>query len=118
MSPLLRSVALELRRVALDSEHATGYFPAIYFRETSEIACELMYTTGDALENVESLVRVFADRYLDAVSAPSARPQSWQACWDVAEDSRLLIVQQLLIGVDAHVNLDLPQALAAVAEER
>ena len=45
------------------------------------------------------------------------RPKCWQASWDVAKDGNLLIVQQLLLGINAHVNYDLPQALLAVISD-
>ena len=56
----------------------------------------------------------FASRYLSACNQTIPRPRCWQATWDVAEEN-LLIVQHLLLGINAHVNFDLPQSVAAVA---
>jgi hypothetical protein len=39
-------------------------------------------------------------------------------CWNVGADPRLLIVQHLLLGINAHVNYDLPRAVVEVADER
>ena len=42
-------------------------------------------------------------------------PGCWQAASDVAGDGRLMIVQHLLLGINAHVNHDLPQVVVALA---
>ena len=59
----------------------------------------------------------FASRYTRAWRQEIPRPRCWQASWDVADDGNLLIVQHLLLGINAHVNYDLPQAAAAAARE-
>ena len=59
----------------------------------------------------------FASRYTRTWRQEIPRPRCWQATWDVADDGSLLIVQQLLLGINAHVNYDLPQATAEVARE-
>ena len=38
-------------------------------------------------------------------------PGCWRAAFDVAGDCRLMIVQHLLLGINAHVNHDLPQVV-------
>ena len=45
-----------------------------------------------------------------------AAPGCWRAAFDVAGDGDLLIVQQLLLAINAHVNFDLPQVVVAVAD--
>jgi hypothetical protein len=63
-----------------------------------------------------SFVEGFAGRYLDADREPATASACWRAAFDVAADGDLLIVQQLLLGINAHVNFDLPQAVVAVAD--
>ncbi len=45
------------------------------------------------------------------------RPRCWQASWDVAGDASLLIVQHLLLGINADVNHDLALAVVEVADQ-
>jgi hypothetical protein len=67
---------------------------------------------------MEKLDVVFAGRYLDAMSAFQAEGKP-SLCWKealhgCADDSRL-ILQHLLAGINAHINLDLGVASAQVS---
>ncbi len=64
---------------------------------------------------MDEFITEFAARYLKACNEPAARARCWQACWDVSQDGKLLIVQHLLLGINAHVNYDLPQTVAGIA---
>jgi hypothetical protein len=59
----------------------------------------------------------FADLYLTAAEDRVDAARCWRASWDVGGDQRLLIAQHLLLGINAHVNYDLPQAVVATADE-
>jgi hypothetical protein len=65
---------------------------------------------------VEEWDVVFADLYLDALRAFRADPPSAPRPWRVAftAGSGLPPVAHLLLGMNAHINYDLPQALVAV----
>lgn len=60
---------------------------------------------------VEHLLRRFADYYFAALDAyereAASAPQVWQAAFRAAQGERLLAVQNLLLGVNAHINYDL-----------
>ena len=43
--------------------------------------------------------------------------RAWRATWDVADDCDLLIVQHLLLGINAHVNHDLGRVVVELADE-
>ncbi|HEX2038169.1 MAG TPA: DUF5995 family protein [Acidimicrobiales bacterium] len=105
----IAETAEELRAIALASDDASGYFPALYARVTSRVA---------AAGFAEDLAVVFASYYTRAFHRQIERPRCWQATWDVAGDRRLLIVQHLLLGINAHVNHDLPLAVVDVARRR
>jgi hypothetical protein len=113
---MIQDVATELRTVAKSADDAAGYFPALYSHVTTQIARSIEqgeFADGDRM-NV--FATEFASRYLRAFKREITRPRCWQATWDVADEG-LLIVQQLLLGINAHVNYDLPQSVAAVARE-
>jgi hypothetical protein len=50
----------------------------------------------------------FAARYFATQAAPASACGCWRSTFDVAADQRLLIAQQLLLGITAHVNFGLP----------
>lgn len=104
----ITETAEELRAIALAADDASGYFPALYSRVTTRIA-----EAGIA----ERLGVTFASYYVRAFRREIERPRCWQATWDVAGDGNLLIVQHLLLGINAHVNHDLPSAVVDTARE-
>jgi hypothetical protein len=108
----------ELRAAALAADDASGYFSAMYARVTDRVrrsAAEGEF--GDAAGMIR-FARSFAGWYLRPRSGTSPVPRSWRAAWDVADDRRLLIVQHLLLGINAHVNHDLGQVVVELADER
>jgi hypothetical protein len=108
----------ELRSIALGADDASGYFPAMYARVTQRI--DLAAASGDFGDGgrMTEFARAFAGWYLRPRSGAPPVPGSWQAAWDVAGDGRLLIVQHLLLGINAHVNHDLAHVVVALADER
>src|SRR5258708_19731590 len=67
---------------------------------------------------MERLDIVFASRYLDALAQFQAGRQptrSWAVALEATSDPFPLILQQLLAGMNAHINLDLGIATAQVA---
>ena len=62
----------------------------------------------------------FANLYREALEAyDDGRleqvPKAWRACFDAAGAGRGLVLQDMLLGVNAHVNNDLPLALQRVS---
>ena len=106
----------ELRSIALDAHDAAGHFPAMYSRVTAAVAEGIAGGRFEDPARMERFVVRFAARYLAArTDAPA--PGSWRAAFDVAGDRRLLVVQHLLLGINAHVNFDLPQVVVELADE-
>lgn len=112
---VIRDARDELREIALGCDDAAGYFPALYARVTDQIARSIDAGTFDDGERMDNFATDFATRYTAAFRDTIPRPGCWQASWDVAGDDRLLIVQHLLLGINAHVNYDLPQTVVAIA---
>jgi hypothetical protein len=92
-----------------------AYFAVLYRRVTARVKEELGTGFFDDPERIARLDVIFADRYLDAVAqvdrgdAPTA---SWALTFDAGHRRRPLILQHLLIGINAHINLDLGIAAA------
>jgi hypothetical protein len=107
----------DLRELALDAEDAAGFFPALYVRVTEGIAAGIRDGQFENPERMARLIDAFAARYIGARTGQIPVPDSWQATWDVAGDSGLLIVQHLLLAASAHINHDLPEAVVEIAPD-
>lgn len=95
-----------------------GYFAALYRKVTAKVKEGIESGFFDDGPRMEKLDVVFASRYLDALALyeGGGRPtESWQVAFDAAPRSRYLILQQLLVGINAHINLDLGIAAAEIA---
>jgi hypothetical protein len=95
-----------------------GYFPALYKRVTVAVADGIARGRFDDGPRMERLDVVFANRYLDAYDAYAAgRPvtRSWALAFDAARRREHVVLQHLLLGMNAHINLDLGIAAAEVA---
>jgi len=62
----------------------------------------------------------FANLYREALEAydggrVEAVPKAWRLCFDAARSAAGLVLQDMLLGVNAHVNHDLPLALTQVS---
>jgi hypothetical protein len=109
---MIQETAAELRAIAESCTDARGYFPALYSRVTSQISESMSAGAFADGDRMNAFATGFAVHYTSVWKHVTAPPRCWQASWDVAGDDRLLIVQHLLLGINAHVNYDLPQAAA------
>ncbi|HLJ27037.1 MAG TPA: DUF5995 family protein [Candidatus Angelobacter sp.] len=95
-----------------------GYFAALYRRVTRSVKegiDEGKFQNGPLMEKLDV---TFANRYLTAYEqfrSGQATTLSWRLAFRSASAWYPLIVQQLLTGINAHINLDLGIAAAAVA---
>jgi hypothetical protein len=100
---------------AWDQRSRTGYFAALYRRVTQSVKDGISqghFQNGPLLEKLDV---VFANRYLQALEQFRAGQQptlSWQVAFQAASHWYPLVVQQLLGGMNAHINLDLGVAAA------
>ncbi len=95
------------------SESRAGYFAALYRRVTATVLAEI--DSFDDPERMTLLDVNFAGRYLDAHAAWQAgqRPsRAWQVAFQATRDPQPIILQHLLLGMNAHINLDLGIACA------
>jgi hypothetical protein len=92
------------------------YFLATYRRTTIAVHKALQADHFLDSEWVERWDVVFADLYLDALeqwNADRTPPAPWKAAFEVAGDRRVPPLRHVLLGMNAHINYDLPQALVA-----
>jgi hypothetical protein len=97
-----------------------GVFPAMYRTVTAAVR-DAVRTGGffDDDERIEHLTVVFAGRYFEAYDRYRSREEAAR-CWAVAFETaesphRRMILQHLLLGMNAHINLDLGLATFSAA---
>jgi hypothetical protein len=70
---------------------------------------------------MEKLDVVFAKRYIDAYYAwqkGEAVTKSWQKAFEISNNYWPIVLQHLLVGMNAHINLDLGIAAAEVSKNK
>jgi hypothetical protein len=90
---------------------------ATYLRTTRAVAADIAAGAFDDPAWTERWDVAFAQLYLDALeqwSASGSAPGPWQEAFAAMTGPRLPTVRHVLLGMNAHVNYDLPQALLAV----
>lgn len=117
MDEVLAALDVVVDRAEADGDRA-GYFAALYRRVTRAVKAGI---AAGRFENGERLARLdvaFARRYLDAQDAyrtGGAMTRSWRVAFGAVTNPLPLVVQQLLAGINAHINLDLAIASVAVS---
>lgn len=95
-----------------------GLFAALYRRVTVEVKGRMAKGQFVDAERMERLDTQFANRYLEAYArhrAGEAPSRAWAAAFAAREDARLIVLQHLLLGMNAHILLDLGVTTAAIA---
>ena len=114
MDELIARMAALLELLQADGDQRR-YFHATYQRTTIAVAGEIKRGGFADAEWVERWDVAFADLYLDALEASLAGRRPARP-WDIAfgAPANLPALRHVLLGMNAHINYDLPQALLAV----
>jgi hypothetical protein len=100
---------------AREQNSRLGFFAALYRKVTIRVRYGIHAKEFRDGERMERLDVIFANRYLEAFARhrnglePSA---SWQFTFESSGMWQPLILQHLLLGINAHINLDLGVAAA------
>ncbi len=92
-----------------------GYFAALYRNVTINVREGILAGSFEDGARMERLDVMFANRYLDALERyrrgeePS---KCWRTSFRAAESWHPIVLQHLLLGINAHINLDLGVAAA------
>jgi hypothetical protein len=111
-------VLAELEAIIEESKekgHRAGYFASLYHLVTSKVKEGIQRSDFEDGSRMERLDVLFANRYLAAHhqwrnNLPLT--DSWRTAFQAAEKGGRLVIQHLLLGINAHINLDL--GIAAV----
>src|SRR5689334_2394225 len=114
-------VLTELDQIILrarNEKSRLGYFATLYRNVTIKVKQGIASGFFEDSDRMEKLDVTFAGRYLTAIEryrAQKKTSQCWIAAFETANRWSPIIVQQLLIGMNAHINFDLGIAAQAVA---
>lgn len=103
---------------SLENNDPLGYFAALYQKVTVKVKEGIQHNYFEDGPRMEQLDIVFAKRYIDAwvawkINEPVT--QSWEKAFTLATKKSPLVLQHLLIGMNAHINLDLGIAAVEVS---
>lgn len=104
---------------AKSEESPLGYFAALYYNMTLAVRDAVLNGEFENGSRMEQLDVIFARRYFDAFDTWQAggNPSwSWQIAFESAQEDQLTVMQHLMLGMNAHINLDLGIAAANVRQ--
>lgn len=100
---------------SLDNKSPLGYFPSLYKQVTARVKEGVEQEEFADNHRMERLDVAFANRYLEAFAAyleNGTLTKSWQLTFDAQQQWWPLVLQHLMVGMNAHIHLDLGIAAA------
>ncbi|MEM7372617.1 MAG: DUF5995 family protein [Bacteroidota bacterium] len=100
---------------SLEHQSRLGYFPVLYQSVTKAVKTGIAENRFSDGARMEKLDVIFANRYLEAFHQYQSRKKPskvWAVAFDSARKSYLPVLNHLLLGINAHINLDLGIAAA------
>jgi hypothetical protein len=108
----------EIVKQAEQNSGREGYFAALYKKVTLAVSDKIKEKFFDDNERMEKLDVVFANRYLEAYQQyKSGKPcsASWQLAFAATRSWKPMVIDHLVMGMNAHIGLDLGIAAATIA---
>ena len=95
------------------------FFPAVYRATTARVKAGIEKGKFADGARMARFVTTFANRYLAALDGTGGSGSGPARCWQVAFDAGVrphtMILQHVLVGMNAHINYDLPLVVLTVA---
>ena len=110
----------EIIQNSIRDNDPNGYFPALYQQVTIKVKEGIKNNIFENSHRMQKLDVVFAKRYIDGYKNwKNGQPltQSWEKAFKLAENSNAIVLQHLLMGMNAHINLDLGIAAAEISNQ-
>jgi len=104
---------------SIQNERTFGYFAALYLKVTKQVKIGIANHVFENGPRMEKLDVIFAKRYIDAYynyQQNNTITTSWKKAFSIDDNYWPIVLQHLLIGMNAHINLDLGIAAAQVSE--
>jgi hypothetical protein len=106
---------------SIRTNNTLGYFAVLYRNVTISVKNGIKNNHFDNGPRMEKLDVIFAKRYIDAYYAWQRNEvvtKSWQKAFEISNSYWPIVLQHLLIGMNAHINLDLGIAAAQVSKNQ
>jgi hypothetical protein len=87
-----------------------GYFAILYRQVTRRVRDGILAGEFEDNPRMEVLDVLFAKRFIDAYEGwvqSQAITESWRLAFEASKSTKHLVLQHLLLGINAHINLDL-----------
>ncbi len=110
---VLKELDLIINR-SVEENDFMGLFAYVYRRTTAEIRQGIIDEQFNNKARMELFDVIFAKLYIDAYKGGGQPSFSWLVCFELRNE-RISITQHILMGMNAHINLDLGIAAASVA---
>ena len=101
------------------NNNRAGYFAVLYHKVTCKVKDYINNKDFEDGIRMEHIDVAFASRYLGAFYSWVAGKQttdSWRVAFDAVSKNTPLVLQHLLLGINAHINLDLGVATALIMD--
>lgn len=105
-------------RIAQQRKERVGYFAALYRQATLEVWRGIQRGRFDDGQRMDRFGTAFANRYFAAFAAWQSGgepPRCWREAFELTRQHGTIILQHVLMGVNAHINGDLAAAAAEAA---
>lgn len=118
----INEVIAALDNIILEAENnneTAGFFAALYRKVTIKVKQGIANNEFEDGPRMEKLDVIFANRYLNAYTAWKNKEPvsaSWQKAFEMSGKYWPIVLQHLLMGMNAHINLDLGIAAAEVSK--
>lgn len=109
----------EIISESIKNNNPSGYFAALYRKVTIKVKEGIASGAFDDGPRMEKLDVAFAKRYLVAYASHRKNEsvtESWKITFRLEEQYWPIVLQHLLMGMNAHINLDLGIAAAEVSK--
>lgn len=96
-----------------------GYFAALYYRMTLAVRDAVLRGEFENGSRMEQMDVAFARRYFEAFDAwqsGNTPTESWQVAFEATSNNSMTVMQHLILGMNAHINLDLAISAATVRQ--
>jgi hypothetical protein len=104
-----------------ENKSPVGYFACTYRATTAQVLRNVQQKKFEDNARMVQMDVAFAVRYLDAwenYQKGKKCTKSWIMAFDATQNSKLLIMHHIFLGMNAHINLDLGFSAASVVPAR
>lgn len=118
----IADVLLRLEQIiawSKSNESPMGYFAALYYKMTLAVRDAVVRGEFENGSRMEQMDVAFARRYFEAYDvwmAGGSPTASWKIAFEACQENRITVMQHLMLGMNAHINLDLGISAASIRQ--